>query len=118
MEVAFAGSYSCFAIPGIAEVVAGNGGLPKVQITTREAAGEIYLHGAHVTSWKPAGQEEVFFSARGRDGKMDMPFVEACRCASPGSEASRAIPRRRRTGSYARRPARLSRSRKLAVRSP
>ena len=48
-------------IPGRARVVAGNGGLAKVQVTIPMAAGEIYLHGAHVTSWKPAGTEEVFF---------------------------------------------------------
>jgi glucose-6-phosphate 1-epimerase len=48
-----------FEIPGIAMVVVGNGGLPKIRITTAEAVGEIYLHGAHVTSWKPAGGDEV-----------------------------------------------------------
>ena len=53
--------------PGIAQVVEGNGGLPKVRITTREVAGEMYLHGAHVTSWKPTGGEEVLFlSAQSR----------------------------------------------------
>ena len=50
-----------FGIPGIAKVVKGNGELSKVIITSSEAAGEIYLHGAHVTSWKPAGGEEVLF---------------------------------------------------------
>jgi glucose-6-phosphate 1-epimerase len=50
-----------FEIPGIANVVEGNGGLQKVCISSPGAAGEIYLHGAHVTSWKPAGKEEVFF---------------------------------------------------------
>ena len=48
-------------IPGVAQVSAGNGGLARVQITTPIATGEIYLHGAHVTAWKPAGKEEVFF---------------------------------------------------------
>jgi glucose-6-phosphate 1-epimerase len=60
MEAAFAESPR-FEIPGIAKVVEGNGGLPKVRITSRGAVGEMYLHGAHVTSWKPAGKEEVFF---------------------------------------------------------
>ena len=50
-----------FEIPGIANVVEGNGGLQKVCITSPGAVGEMYLHGAHVTSWKPAGREEVFF---------------------------------------------------------
>ncbi len=56
-----------FGVPGLAEVVAGNGGLPKVSITSPTTTGEIYLHGAHVTSWKPAGAEEVLFlSSRSR----------------------------------------------------
>jgi glucose-6-phosphate 1-epimerase len=50
-----------FEIPGIVQVKEGNGGLPKVCITSPEAIGEIYLHGGHVTSWKPAGGEEVLF---------------------------------------------------------
>ena len=60
MEAAFAESPR-FEIPGIAKVVEGNGGLPKIRITSRAAVGEMYLHGAHVTSWKPAGREEVLF---------------------------------------------------------
>jgi glucose-6-phosphate 1-epimerase len=44
-----------------ASVVKGNGGLQVVRIECPQAAGEMYLHGAHVTSWKPAGREEVLF---------------------------------------------------------
>lgn len=58
-------------IPGIAEIVEGNGGLPKVRITSPSCLGEIYLHGAHITSWKPAGEEEVLFlssESRWEDG--------------------------------------------------
>jgi glucose-6-phosphate 1-epimerase len=50
-----------FEIPGTASIVEGNGGLPKVRITSPEVVGEMYLHGAHITSWKPAGKEEVLF---------------------------------------------------------
>jgi glucose-6-phosphate 1-epimerase len=50
-----------FLVPGIARVGEGNGGLPRVEITSPLATGEIYLHGAHVTSWKPAGHEELLF---------------------------------------------------------
>jgi len=50
-----------FRIPGVAQLVAGNGGWSKVQISAPAASGEIYLHGAHVTSWQPAGAEEVLF---------------------------------------------------------
>ncbi len=44
-----------------ASVEKGNGGLPKVRVASPKVTGEIYLHGAHVTSWKPAGKEEVLF---------------------------------------------------------
>lgn len=50
-----------FGISGIAQVVEGNGGMPMVKVATPATVGEMYLHGAHVTSWRPAGQEEVFF---------------------------------------------------------
>jgi glucose-6-phosphate 1-epimerase len=50
-----------FGIDGVARVVEGNGGLAKVAINTRETAGEMYLHGAHLTAWKPRGAEEVLF---------------------------------------------------------
>jgi len=50
-----------FGIPGIAKVVPGNGGLTTVRITTAMATGEIYLHGAHVTSFRPATADEVLF---------------------------------------------------------
>lgn len=56
-----------FEISGIARVTAGNGGLAKVSVSSAEAAGEIYLHGANVTAWRPAGAEEVLFvSAKSR----------------------------------------------------
>ena len=48
-------------IRGIASIVEGNGHLPKIRITSPAASGEIYLHGAHVTSWKPSGAKEVLF---------------------------------------------------------
>jgi glucose-6-phosphate 1-epimerase len=50
-----------FGIPDIAQVIEGNGGLAKVAIAARDAAGEIYLHGGHVTGWQPRGREEVLF---------------------------------------------------------
>ena len=50
-----------FGIPGFASVVEGYGGLPKVQIQSPVAHGEMYLHGAHVTSWRPSNSEEVLF---------------------------------------------------------
>lgn len=50
-----------FGIPGIAHVLEGNGGLPKVHVTSAGATGEMYLHGAHVTSWRPTSEEDVLF---------------------------------------------------------
>jgi glucose-6-phosphate 1-epimerase len=60
-----------FGIPGIARVVEGNGGLPKVSITSPQARGEMYLHGGHVTSWRPTGADEMLFvssKSRWEDG--------------------------------------------------
>ncbi len=81
MEGAIAESDRRFEIPGTAEIVEGNGGLPKVRITTPQAVGEMYLHGAHVTSWKPAGGEEVLFlsvESRWADGHAIRGGVPIC----------------------------------------
>ena len=48
-------------IPGVARVSEGNSGLARVEITGAFGEGEMYLHGAHVTSWRPAGNEQVLF---------------------------------------------------------
>lgn len=50
-----------FGIPGIAQVVAGNGGLPFVRIQSPVAKAEISVYGAHVLHWEPADAEEVLF---------------------------------------------------------
>jgi glucose-6-phosphate 1-epimerase len=50
-----------FGIPGIAQVVAGKGGLPMVKVTSPAASAEISLYGAHVTQWRPADADEVLF---------------------------------------------------------
>jgi glucose-6-phosphate 1-epimerase len=50
-----------FGIQNVAEIVAGNAGFPRLQIETKAARAEIYLYGAQVTSWKPAGADEVLF---------------------------------------------------------
>ncbi|AXC09476.1 Aldose 1-epimerase [Acidisarcina polymorpha] len=70
-----------FAIPSIAQIVPGNGGLPKVKISSAAASAEIYLHGAHLTSWIPAGAEEVIFlsdKAQFQDGKAIRGGVPVC----------------------------------------
>jgi len=68
-------------IPGVARVSEGNGGLTRVQITSAFGAGEIYLHGAHVTSWKPAGNDELLFistKARWEEGQAIRGGIPIC----------------------------------------
>jgi glucose-6-phosphate 1-epimerase len=48
-------------IAGVVRVTEGKSGLVRVRITHASGEGEIYVHGAHVTSWKPAGDDEVLF---------------------------------------------------------
>jgi glucose-6-phosphate 1-epimerase len=50
-----------FGVPGVAKVCAGNGGLLRLQVAGAFGEGEMYLHGAQVTSWKPAGEDEALF---------------------------------------------------------
>ncbi|MBP7686565.1 MAG: D-hexose-6-phosphate mutarotase [Thermoflexales bacterium] len=45
------------------QLVTGMGGLPKMVLAAEDGAQvEIYLHGGHVASWKPAGEERLFMS--------------------------------------------------------
>lgn len=53
-----------FGKEGLAEIVAGRGGLPLLRITSPTGSAEICLHGAHIVSWRPAGAEEVLFLSR------------------------------------------------------
>jgi glucose-6-phosphate 1-epimerase len=81
MKAAIAESNRRWEIPGAAQIVEGNGGLPKVRVTSARAEGEIYLHGAHVTSWKPAGREEVFFvssESRWEEGRAIRGGIPIC----------------------------------------
>lgn len=71
-----------FAIPGIATVLEGHGGLPMVRVTSLHASGEMYLHGGHITSWKPGGAtNDVLFvsdKARYEDGKAIRGGIPVC----------------------------------------
>lgn len=60
-EARISGLNEQFGVQDIAEIVAGTGGFPRVQIETKTARAEIYLYGAQITSWKPAGADEVLF---------------------------------------------------------
>lgn len=70
-----------FGIPGVARVSEGNGGLPRVQITSSGVEGEIYLHGAQVTSWKPPNNEEILFlssKSRWQEGQAVRGGIPIC----------------------------------------
>ena len=43
---------------------AGRNGLPRLVVSSPLGAGEIYLHGAHVTAWQPAGGAPVIWMSR------------------------------------------------------
>lgn len=70
-----------FGVPSVARVDEGNGGLPRVQITSSFGEGEMYLHGAHLTSWKPAGRDEVLFvssKSRWEEGQAIRGGIPVC----------------------------------------
>jgi glucose-6-phosphate 1-epimerase len=46
-----------FGIAGVLRFEEGNGGLTRVVITSSACHGEMYLYGAHVTAWQPAGEQ-------------------------------------------------------------
>lgn len=52
-----------FGIPGVLTFEE-HGGLTRLQMTTPEAAATLYLQGAHLTHWQPAGHEPVLFVSR------------------------------------------------------
>jgi glucose-6-phosphate 1-epimerase len=50
-----------YGVNKVVRVSAGNGGLPKISIESEAASADVYLYGAQVTSWRPAGFDEVLF---------------------------------------------------------
>jgi glucose-6-phosphate 1-epimerase len=53
-----------FAIPGVLAFHAAPSGLIYAEITTPHAKAMVYLQGAHVTHWQPAGHQPVLFLSR------------------------------------------------------
>lgn len=51
-------------LPATAALVPGRGGQPRLLVDAPAGGGEIYLHGAHLTSWRPRGGKEVLFTSR------------------------------------------------------
>jgi len=54
-------SYRRWEIPQIAHFEDTPGGLVRLVVTTPRASAHIYLHGAHVTHFQPAGEKPVLF---------------------------------------------------------
>jgi glucose-6-phosphate 1-epimerase len=52
----------------------GNGGLSKIVIRTPLSSGEVYLHGAHVTSWQPTGHRPVLWLSAASQFAADKPI--------------------------------------------
>ncbi len=52
------------ALPEGVRVTTGLGDLPVVRVDAPGCRGEVYLHGAHVTSWSPKGIERLWLSSR------------------------------------------------------
>ena len=50
-----------FETPGLTRFAEGEGGLLRLEITTKLATAHIYLHGAHATHFQPAGCGPVLF---------------------------------------------------------
>ena len=50
-----------FAIPDHLRIVPGGGGLPRIEMANRLGAAHVYLHGAHVSHFQPAGQAPVLW---------------------------------------------------------
>ncbi|HVU09371.1 MAG TPA: D-hexose-6-phosphate mutarotase [Verrucomicrobiae bacterium] len=61
-------------IPGVVKIVSGNGGLPKIVVTTKFSAAEIYLHGAHVTHFQKNGEPPLIFLSRKSHFKTGEPI--------------------------------------------
>lgn len=61
-------------IPGRVKLSTGNGGLPKVTVTSDWSTAEIYLHGAHVTHFQKNGEPPVLFMSQASRFQHDSPI--------------------------------------------
>lgn len=70
-----------FALDDALTFEIGEGGLVRAVVRTPACTGEAYLHGAHVTRWRPSGHEEVLWMsslAEFRAGKAIRGGVPIC----------------------------------------
>jgi glucose-6-phosphate 1-epimerase len=69
------------AIPAVAQIVEPFPNMPAARITTSCCAATMHLHGAHITSWRPAGSGEIIFvssKARYADGQAIRGGIPIC----------------------------------------
>jgi glucose-6-phosphate 1-epimerase len=58
-----------FGLPGVLAFHAPEGGLVRADIMTPHATATVYLQGAHLTAWQPAGHQPAIFTSRKTDLK-------------------------------------------------
>jgi len=63
-----------FGLAGAAKFCRGEGGLTRLVLRHEGAVGEVYLHGAHVTSYVPAGGKEMLWLSRRSRFEADAPI--------------------------------------------
>jgi len=51
-------------IPGRVTFMEGNGGIPKIEVSSDRSSAEIYLHGAHVTDFQKKGEAPLLFTSQ------------------------------------------------------
>ena len=52
---------AAFAVDSVVTFEAGEGGLTRAVVTAQDAVAHVYVHGAHVTHWRPAGHQPVLW---------------------------------------------------------
>lgn len=62
-----------FPIPGV-QFEEGVGGMTRIAVSTPISSGELYLHGAHVTRFQPAGHEPVLWMSKSSYFAEDKPI--------------------------------------------
>ena len=62
-----------FAIPGVLRFEEARG-LVRAEISSPDAAATVYLQGAHITHWQPAGEAPVLFLSRKSDFVLGRPI--------------------------------------------
>lgn len=61
-------------LPDSVTLTTGEGGLDLLRVATPLATAEIYLHGAHVSAWTPAGEQPVLWMSNHSDFAPGMPI--------------------------------------------